>query len=82
MAFAAGIGAQYEEERDRSDHDTGDDDQQERAAEGLSFLRRRGGGGGHVGLDAGWEVREILLRGERVVFLGFFAKTWWLGVVF
>ena len=48
LAVAAGIGAQDEEDGDRSGNDAGDDDQQERTAEGLSFLRRRGGGGGHV----------------------------------
>jgi hypothetical protein len=86
LALAAGIWAQDQEERDHSHNDAGDDDQQDRAAEGLSLLGWRGGGGGHVGLDAGCEVGEFLLRAERVFFPGFLRKhgawMWFFGGVF
>jgi hypothetical protein len=79
LAFAAGIGAHDEEERDRSGNDAGDDDQQERAAEGLSFsqagLGWRNGGEGHAGWMQDVKLVKFLLGGERV-FSGCFLRKY------
>jgi hypothetical protein len=43
-----------DKERNRSDHDAGDDDEQDWTAEGWSFVGWRDWGGCHGWLDAEW----------------------------
>jgi len=52
LAFSAGIRAEDDEERNRSDDDAGDDDEQDWTAEGWSFVGWRDWGGCHGWLDA------------------------------